>query len=69
MKVAVDRNKCTGHARCHDICPEVFGSDELGYCVIADPDVPKDLEESAARAVANCPEGALQIVEPTRSTR
>lgn len=61
MKVTVDRKVCTGHARCMDICPEVFGSDEIGYCVIANPDVPVELQESAARAVANCPEGALRI--------
>lgn len=63
MKVFVDRNVCTGHARCMDFCPEVYGSDELGYCVIAKAEVPPEHEEAAARGAANCPEGAIRIIE------
>lgn len=63
MKVAVDRQLCTGHARCTEICPQVFGSDDLGYAVVLQPEVPADLREDAARAVANCPEGALRIAQ------
>lgn len=61
MKVAVDRRVCTGHARCQDLCPEVFGSDDIGYAVVLKPNVPAELEESASRAAANCPEGAIRV--------
>ncbi|HKY92867.1 MAG TPA: ferredoxin [Nevskiaceae bacterium] len=63
MKVVVDRRICTGHARCQDICPDVFGSDEIGYAVVLQPEVPASLQEDAARAAANCPEGAIRVEE------
>ncbi|MCP1470362.1 ferredoxin [Sphingobium sp. OAS761] len=62
MKVHVNLNVCQGHARCEDICPEVFGTDAVeGKCVIHQPDVPPELEDKARLAVRNCPEGALRI--------
>ena len=61
MKVRVDRNLCAGHGRCYVICPEVYGEDEEGYCVIAAPEVPQSLRETARRAADNCPELAISI--------
>ena len=65
MKVAVDRNTCTGHAQCSAICPSVFESDELGYAVLATADgvVPAGDEDDARLAVESCPERALTVVE------
>lgn len=62
MKVHVNLNVCQGHARCEDICPDVFGTDAIeGKCVIRQADVPAELEEKTRLAVRNCPEGALRI--------
>jgi ferredoxin len=59
MKVSVDADLCQGHARCWEICPEVFDLDEEGHAVVIQPDVPADLEAKARDAVANCPERAI----------
>lgn len=62
MKVIVNLDLCQGHARCEDICPQVFGTDAVeGKCVIIDPQVPPELEERVRLAVRNCPEGALRL--------
>jgi ferredoxin len=63
MKISADRDSCQGHARCQDCCPGVFGTDDfLGKVVILLDEVPESLQQSAALAVRNCPEGALTIV-------
>ncbi len=59
MKVSVDADLCQGHARCWEICPEVFDLDEEGHAVVVQADVPAELEAKAAEAVANCPERAI----------
>ena len=61
MKARVDRDLCAGHGRCYAICPEVYGEDEEGYCVIAEAEVPGALREPARRAADNCPELAIQL--------
>lgn len=60
MKVRVDLDICQGHARCQEICPEVFATDDVeGKCVILTEDVPSQHAGDALLAVRNCPEGAL----------
>lgn len=62
MKVYANLSVCQGHARCEDLCPEVFATDAIeGKVVIANPEVPEHLEEKVRLAVRNCPEGALRI--------
>jgi ferredoxin len=62
MIVIANLNVCQGHARCEDICPEFFATDAIeGKVVIANPEVPAQLEEKVRLAVRNCPEGALRI--------
>ncbi len=61
MKVAVDPDACQGHARCWDICPEVFELDEEGHAFIATPEVPAALEAKAREAMNNCPERAITL--------
>jgi len=60
MKITVDHERCQGHARCQAIAPELFEVDDVEQKshVKVDP-VPPALEESARRAVRNCPEGAI----------
>lgn len=61
MKVSVNRDLCSGHAMCVVYCPEVFSSDDHGFCVVENADVPSDLEDKARTGVMACPEGALRI--------
>jgi ferredoxin len=62
MRVLVKLEICQGHARCEDLCPEVFATDAVeGKCVIKQSEFPPELEEKVRLAVRNCPEGALRI--------
>lgn len=61
MKVTVDPDRCQGHARCWEICPEVFSLDEVGHSSAAVPVVPPEREAAAAKAAANCPERAITV--------
>jgi ferredoxin len=57
----VDADLCQGHARCQVIAPQVFASDGIGHAVVADPEVPAELEALVRRAVTNCPEDAIVL--------
>lgn len=61
MKVTVDADLCQGHARCWEICPEVFSLDEVGHAVVAVDVVPVALEAEVAKAAGNCPERAITV--------
>jgi ferredoxin len=64
VKVHVDQEKCQGHGRCYALAPEVFEPDDIGNGVeIGDGVVPPELEETARRAVENCPEQAIELEE------
>jgi ferredoxin len=62
MHVNVDPDVCQGHARCWELCPEVFSLDDVGHAVVsvAGP-VPARLEPEVAKAAANCPERAITV--------
>jgi ferredoxin len=61
MRVAVDADRCEGHARCWSICPEVFELDDEGHAVVVVEEVPPELEERARDAATNCPERAITV--------
>jgi len=62
MRVIANHDLCQGHARCEDLCSEVFATDAVeGKVVIANPEVPAALEDKVRLAVRNCPEGALRL--------
>jgi ferredoxin len=61
MKAAVDPEKCQGHARCWQICPQVFALDDKGFSFVPNPDVPPELEAKAQEAADNCPERAITV--------
>ena len=64
MRVVANLAQCQGHARCEDLCPEVFSTDAVeGKVVIKQPEFPPELEERVRIAVRNCPEGALRIAK------
>ena len=64
MKVQIDPERCQGHGRCYDLAPGLFGDDDEGYGqVLGDGVIPQDLQDTARRAVANCPERAISVLE------
>ncbi|MEX2246447.1 MAG: ferredoxin [Dehalococcoidia bacterium] len=64
-KVRVDSEKCQGHNRCYAMAPGMFKVDEYGYATPRGDGVLADQKaiELAERAVENCPERAIEIVE------
>jgi ferredoxin len=68
MRVRVNLTQCQGHARCEDICPEVFSTDAIeGKAVIKVELVPAALVQKVQLAVRNCPEGALRLIKDKES--
>jgi ferredoxin len=61
MRASVDENRCQGHARCWEICPEVFELDDEGHASVSTPEVPTELEAKAREAADNCPERAITL--------
>ena len=59
LKVRVDDDLCTGHGRCYELAPDVYGEDEHGHCVVRLTTVDGDLADAARLAERNCPEGAI----------
>ena len=59
MKISVDSDLCQGHARCWELCPEVFDLDDEGHAVVLQPEVHPELAAKAREAIANCPERAI----------
>jgi ferredoxin len=65
VKIRVDPDKCQGHARCYGLAPELFDVDDYGLASVAgDGTVPPALEDRARLAIANCPEYAVEEIEP-----
>jgi ferredoxin len=64
MKLVIDTDICTGHARCVAHAPELFADDDNGYGhVIGDGNVPEELAAKARKAMQTCPERAIAIVD------
>jgi ferredoxin len=64
VKIALDADKCQGHARCYALAPHLFEIDEYGQSsVVGDGVISPDDEEGAALAIANCPELAISEIE------
>ena len=62
MRVIANHDLCQGHARCEDLCPEVFATDAVeGRVVIVMEQIPAALEDKVRLALRNCPEGALRV--------
>lgn len=62
VRLRVLREKCQGHARCHALAPELVVLDEFGDArETSGAALPRELEEKAFIAQANCPEGAILV--------
>jgi len=66
VKVRINSDLCQGHGRCYDLAPDLFGDDDEGYGqVLGNGTVSAGEEHDARKAVANCPEHAIELVEET----
>ena len=63
MRIRVDAELCSGHARCRELAPDVFVLDELGYNVTPPGPVDDALQEQARRGALACPEQAILVEE------
>jgi ferredoxin len=61
VKVRVDQAKCSGHARCNAIAPDIYELDDMGYCAVTQLTVAAGLEELAVKGAEACPERAITI--------
>ena len=64
MRVQIDQTRCQGHGRCYALAPDLFEADDIGNGrEIGDGTVAAGLERSARKAVDNCPEQAITLVD------
>jgi len=63
MKIVVDNNLCSGHARCAAHAPNLVPLDDAGFAAIANSEVPSSQEEVARGAAAACPERAITLID------
>lgn len=63
MKVAIDPDRCQGHARCIFFAKEVFEIDDDGYATVRPglEVVPPEYHSKTELACSNCPERAIVI--------
>jgi len=64
MKVSVDLELCSGHARCSAVAPDIFDTDPMeGKAVVLRVHVPPELAASALRGARACPERAITVAD------
>lgn len=64
MRLHLDTTCCQGHGRCHALAPELIGVDECGHAVLRRAtSLDRHWHAQARLVVANCPEGALRVVD------
>jgi len=69
LTILTDRSRCSGHARCNSIAPELFTIDERGYVDLPPETVVPEGEEEQARAAAeSCPEHVFRLIVRSTAT-
>ena len=63
MKVRIDPDLCAGHGRCYSLAPEVFDCDDFGHGTLVSEEIAEELRAKAELGVANCPEGAISLLD------
>ncbi|MHB8506532.1 MAG: ferredoxin [Acidimicrobiales bacterium] len=64
LRLVVDAARCDGHGICALRCPELVALDEWGYAAVEQDAVTSAATlHRARRALAACPERALQLVK------
>jgi len=64
MRIRVSDELCSGQGRCYSVSPELFTSDDEGFCAQrgAPFAVPAGMEDAARLGIDSCPEGAISVV-------
>ncbi len=63
MRIVIDKSRCTGHARCNWIAPDLVALDYEGSAVPPDGPVPAGRADGAFAVRDNCPENAISLSE------
>jgi ferredoxin len=63
VRIVVEKGKCTGHARCNAVAPEVYPLDDDGYNALTEGEVRAGQEQHARDGAAACPERAITVTE------
>jgi ferredoxin len=63
VRIAADRDVCIGSGNCVYSAPEVFDQDDDGIVLPLATEVGPEHADAVRDAVANCPSGALRILE------
>jgi ferredoxin len=63
MRLRVDHERCTGHARCNTVSEDLFPIDDLGYSAVDEIEVSTGSEAIARDGIDVCPEGAIELVD------
>jgi ferredoxin len=61
VQVRLEKSRCTGHAQCGAVDPDLFPLDDLGYSVLQPREVGTNVASRVRDGVAACPEGALVL--------
>ena len=61
MKAFLDREGCIACELCPTTCPEVFRMAEDGLAEVYAVEIPKDAEDTAKEAEADCPANVIII--------
>ena len=63
VKIVVDLERCTGHARCEAVAGHVYATNPAdGYVVPVEGAIPPELEAMALRGARACPERAITVL-------
>jgi len=63
MRIRIVPGKCSGHARCAAIAPDVYKLTDDGFNEMPETLVPPELEALARRGARACPERAIEILD------
>ena len=63
MKIAINREKCVGHARCNAVAPDLFPLNDDGFIDSDGFDVPEGQEDAARKGAKACPERIIRTID------
>jgi ferredoxin len=63
MKTFVNVERCSGHGRCYATAPELFQPNDEGYGRAVTEEVRPESEQALRMVAAECPEGAIVVLE------
>jgi ferredoxin len=67
LRIEIDLGACTGHGRCYSLAPDLFDADDEGRPVVLDAAADEHRAEALA-AAGTCPERAITLTDPARSS-